>query len=407
MPEIHAVRPVPRGPRHRRGPARAPAARRGSSAGRSAISCCDRPINDWDLATDLAPGGRRLALPPHRGGRHPLRHRPRAPPGRRLRGDHLPPRRPLHRRPAPRRRDASPGSLEEDLVRRDFTINALAWDPVDDRLEDPTGGRADLGARLVRAVGDPVDTVHRGRAAPPARRALRRPARLRLEAATYRAFLLCAPRIERISPERVREELDRLLQAPRPSSALAVLHETGLLRRVLPELAACYGVTQNAHHAYDVFHHTLAAVDAAPPEQRLVRLAALFHDAGQAAHAGREARGDHLLCAPVGGPAAGRPGVPPPALSQRGARAGRPPRPAPHVPLPPGVDRCRGAPLPARRRRGAPRRPLRPARRRFGGQRHAPPRRPGAGRAAPPHRPRGGTAQRPHRARPRRSTGTT
>ncbi len=171
--------------------------------------------------------------------------------------------------------------LEDDLVRRDFTVNALAWDPLDGRLSDPTGGLADLEARILRAVGDPVERFTEDGLR--LLRAVRFAAQLDfdLEPRTYRALVLCAPRIEKIAAERIRDEFQKLLLAPLPSSALALLHETGLLRRVLPELAACYGIPQNRHHAYDVFHHTLAAVDAAPPENRIVRLAALFHDTGK------------------------------------------------------------------------------------------------------------------------------
>lgn len=240
----------------------------------------DRPINDWDLATDLVPEVvsslfRRTVEVGIRFGTVRVLHRDIDCEVTTFRRDgiYTDARRPDEVR--------FTGSLEEDLSRRDFTINALAWDPIDDRLEDPTGGRADLVARLVRAVGDPVDRFTEDGLR--LLRAVRLAAQLDfdIETATYRALLLCAPRIERISPERVREELDRLLQAPRPSPALALLHETGLLRRILPELDACYGVTQNTHHAYDVFHHTLAAIDAVQPARRMVRLAALFHDVGK------------------------------------------------------------------------------------------------------------------------------
>jgi len=173
------------------------------------------------------------------------------------------------------------GRVEDDLARRDFTINAMAWDPIGGALVDLAGGREDLRLRRIRAVGDPVERFTEDGLR--LLRAVRFAAQLdfELEARTYAALLLCAPRIERISGERIREEMEKLLTAPRPSSALALLHETGLLRRILPELAACYGVPQNEHHAYDVFHHTLATVDAAPPENLVVRLAALFHDLGK------------------------------------------------------------------------------------------------------------------------------
>jgi len=174
-------------------------------------------------------------------------------------------------------------SLDEDLIRRDFTINALAWDPLQDRLHDPTSGLDDLAAGRLRAVGDPEQRFQEDGLR--LLRAVRFRAQLdfEIERDTYRALLLCAPRIERIALERVREELDKLLAAPRPASALDLLHETGLLRRVLPELAACAGVPQNPHHAFDVFYHSLAAVDMAPADDAVVRMSALLHDLGKPA----------------------------------------------------------------------------------------------------------------------------
>jgi poly(A) polymerase/tRNA nucleotidyltransferase (CCA-adding enzyme) len=104
---------------------------------------------------------------------------------------------------------------------------------------------------------------------------------MEMEPATLRALVLGAPGVERVSRERVRDELDRLLAAPRPARGFDLLFETGLLRRILPELAWCYGVAQNPHHAFDVFHHSLAALDRSAPDQPVVRLAALFHDVGK------------------------------------------------------------------------------------------------------------------------------
>ncbi len=172
-------------------------------------------------------------------------------------------------------------SIEEDLTRRDFTINALAYDPRARRLVDPSGGRDDLQARRLRAVGDPETRFREDGLR--LLRAVRLASQLEFEIdlATLRALVLCAPGISRISPERVREELTKLLELPRPSSGLLLLLETGLLRRVLPELDGCYGVTQNPHHAYDVFFHSLAAVDRSPADRPVVRLAALYHDIGK------------------------------------------------------------------------------------------------------------------------------
>lgn len=171
--------------------------------------------------------------------------------------------------------------VEEDLARRDFTVNAMAYDPHSDRLLDPCGGLADLRAGVLRTVGDPV---HRFREdGLRLLRAVRLACQLDLtvEIGTYRALVLCSPQLEMISAERIREEFERLLEVPHPAAGLDLLHETGLLRRFLPELAACYGVPQNPHHAYDVFHHSLAAVDQSPADNAPVRLAALFHDLGK------------------------------------------------------------------------------------------------------------------------------
>jgi putative nucleotidyltransferase with HDIG domain len=173
-------------------------------------------------------------------------------------------------------------TLAGDLRRRDFTVNALAYDPRAGTLLDATGGREDLAARRLRAVGDP-----RARLREDALRSLRA-ARLaavlgfELESATRRALAEVGDLVPRLSAERVRDELTKLLLAPRPSVGLRVLEEAGLLALVLPELDACRGVGQNRHHRFDVYVHTLRAIDESAPEPRL-RWAALAHDLGKPA----------------------------------------------------------------------------------------------------------------------------
>ena len=172
-------------------------------------------------------------------------------------------------------------SIDEDLARRDFTINAFAYDPVTDRLVDPGTALQDLSNALLRTMGD-AETRFREDAL-----RLLRGVRLAtelgfgIEPSTLRGMVLAAPGIVRIAPERVRAEIDRLLELDQPSIAFSLLFETGLLHRILPELAACYGVAQNPHHAFDVFHHSLAALDRSVGASRVVRLAALFHDVGK------------------------------------------------------------------------------------------------------------------------------
>lgn len=169
----------------------------------------------------------------------------------------------------------------EDLARRDFTFNALGYDIARGELLDPFGGARDLERRRLRAVGEPLARFRED-----ALRTLRA-ARLAavlgcsIEEETRAALGGVADRLHGLAWERVREEFDKLLTAPRPSDGLEVLREAGLLARWLPELAACRGVPQNRFHAYDVYFHSLYSCDAAPAEKPDVRWAALLHDIGK------------------------------------------------------------------------------------------------------------------------------
>ena len=173
--------------------------------------------------------------------------------------------------------------LEEDLKRRDFTVNAIAWDPRNGRLVDPTGGIPDLESRLLRAVGDPGERFREDGLRPI--RAARFAATLTftLEAETERALADAREVVSRVAAERVQEELVKMLGAPRPSLGFEVLRRSGLLDVWLPEIHATIAVTQNRYHAYDVYVHTLYTCDAAPARKPVVRLAALFHDVGKPA----------------------------------------------------------------------------------------------------------------------------
>lgn len=179
-------------------------------------------------------------------------------------------------------------SLAEDLGRRDFTINAVAWRPDDlgagtGTIVDPHGGLDDLRAGVIRAVGDPAQ-----RFAEDALRLLRA-VRFSLrfgfdiEAATRRALVDAAPTAATLSAERVRDELTRLLddEAMRPSVAFARWEELGLLGVLLPELAALRGVPQGKPIPGDALDHSLRTADAASGDH-VLRLAALLHDLGKA-----------------------------------------------------------------------------------------------------------------------------
>ncbi len=168
--------------------------------------------------------------------------------------------------------------IERDLERRDFTINALAWDPRSEHIVDPFGGLYDLERQCIRAVGDPTQRFREDGLR--LMRAVRFAAQLgfRIEPETWQAVRGEAEGLRRISHERIREELNRILLSPRPSRGLQLMLESGLMRIVLPELEACRNVAQNRFHSHDVLMHSLMATDAAPAGNLVVRLAALFHD---------------------------------------------------------------------------------------------------------------------------------
>ena len=167
-------------------------------------------------------------------------------------------------------------SLEDDLARRDFRMNMLARALPSGRLVDPYGGAADIAARRIDLlhpaafVEDPLRML----------RAAQFAARFAYEVseAAMKAMRAAAPLAASVSPERVREELAKLLGARRPSIGFEVLRSGGVLGVILPELLAGYGVPQNEWHAHDVYYHTLATVDAAPADDLTLRLAALLHD---------------------------------------------------------------------------------------------------------------------------------
>lgn len=167
--------------------------------------------------------------------------------------------------------------VEEDLARRDFTINAMAYHPARG-LVDVFGGRGDLLARMVRCVGDPAARF--GEDALRILRAVRFASQLdfSLEKGTAAAALHLKDTVQGISAERVYTELDKLLAGP---AAGRVLAEYGpILAGAVPEIGPCIGCGQpSLWHCYDVWQHTAAAVAALPPDaERVVRWAVLLHD---------------------------------------------------------------------------------------------------------------------------------
>ncbi|MCM2321779.1 MAG: CCA tRNA nucleotidyltransferase [Oligoflexia bacterium] len=176
---------------------------------------------------------------------------------------------------------------EEDARRRDFTINALFYDPKTSRILDSTGGMQDLKDRVLRAIGDPRARFRED--ALRLLRAVRFTTRLgfELEPATAEAIKAQARLISHVSSERIRDELTLMLCGPHPAESVALLSKLGLLRLVLPELEAMRGVEQAAtyHPEGDVWTHTLKILRCLE-EQNPVRTptlawGAVLHDVGK------------------------------------------------------------------------------------------------------------------------------
>jgi putative nucleotidyltransferase with HDIG domain len=170
--------------------------------------------------------------------------------------------------------------LEDDLARRDFRMNMIARALPTGELVDPYRGADDIRARRIDILTkrtfeeDPLRML----------RAAQFAARFgyALTGATREAMTAAAPLVQSVSAERIADEFTKLLvQAPKPSAGFELLRETGVLAYVWPELLEGRGVEQNEWHAYDVYRHNLETLDAVPPGDLLLRLAALLHDIGK------------------------------------------------------------------------------------------------------------------------------
>lgn len=168
-------------------------------------------------------------------------------------------------------------TVEEDLARRDFTVNAIAYSPTQGYL-DPYGGQQDLTDNVLRAVGDPATRFEEDalRILRGVRFAIRY--RLKLEEETEKAMIACVPLIDKIAVERVFSELCKLLPL---ADGEDMIRFAPIITHIIPELAPAVGFDQhNDHHDHDIFTHTAHVVGAAP-QDLAVRLAALLHDVGK------------------------------------------------------------------------------------------------------------------------------
>lgn len=173
-------------------------------------------------------------------------------------------------------------TIEEDLARRDFTINALAFDGKS--ITDPYHGQQHIKERKIITVGDPDKRFSED--ALRLMRAVRLASQLGflVTEETRQSMLTNAHLIKKISGERIRDELFKILTSDHPSEGLLFLRNTGLLHYILPEVDDCFGIPQvspKRHHIYDVGTHLVMALKHCPSSDVITRFASLLHDVGK------------------------------------------------------------------------------------------------------------------------------
>lgn len=170
-------------------------------------------------------------------------------------------------------------NLEEDLKRRDFTVNAMAYNPFTSEFIDLFNGKKDLKDKIIKTVGDPVKRFSEDGLRPI--RACRFAAQLKfeIEKNTFKAISQSLNIIRKVAPERVKDEVVKILKTDKPSMAFELMRQSGILDIFIPELSDCFEVEQPPKfHKYDVYWHSLYSCDAAPKDNLVVRLASLLHD---------------------------------------------------------------------------------------------------------------------------------
>ncbi len=183
-------------------------------------------------------------------------------------------------------------TIEEDLARRDFTVNALAMsllkpgiNKAEFKILDSFDGQEDLKNKIIRAVGNPEERFNED--ALRMMRAIRFAVTLGeawvIEEKTGQAIEKNAPWLQAISKERIRDELIKIIMADRATEGIELLRKLGLLKYIIPEIEEGFGVSQNKHHIYECYEHSLRSLGYAAKQNfnKYVRLAALFHDIGK------------------------------------------------------------------------------------------------------------------------------
>jgi len=171
-------------------------------------------------------------------------------------------------------------TLEEDLQRRDFTVNAMALEN-GEKLIDLYNGQNDLEKKIIKTVGNPDERFSED--ALRMMRAIRIASQIGflIEEKTFESIQKNAKLIQKIAGERVRDELFKILLSPVPSDGIILLKNSGLLKEIIPELLDGYGMVQKGHHIDDVWTHNLKTLDNCSSNDPVTKLAALLHDVGK------------------------------------------------------------------------------------------------------------------------------
>ena len=174
-------------------------------------------------------------------------------------------------------------TAEEDAQRRDFTVNGMFFDPIQDKVLDFVGGKPDLEAKVIRAIGDPTARFTEDRLR--LFRAIRFAVQLgfTLETKTWEAMARLSPESKNLAPERVRDELVKIFTSPDPARGLDLLHDSGLISVWLPELLEMRGCAQSPEHhpEGDVWVHTRLLLTHLKHPSPVLALSALLHDIGK------------------------------------------------------------------------------------------------------------------------------
>lgn len=171
--------------------------------------------------------------------------------------------------------------INEDLKRRDFTINSIAYDILNEELIDPNGGLKDLERKIIRAIGDPDKRFQEDGLRP--LRACRFAAQLNFEIdkQTFEAISRNLEKFKNVSQERIYDELVKTMKADKPSITFRHLLHSGLLRIISEDMYNCVGIEQRERHNHDVFEHLIRTCDSCPKDDKVLRFAGLFHDIGK------------------------------------------------------------------------------------------------------------------------------